>query len=125
MEQNEPEKKMPSMHANAIRRSAKDLELLALGNGRVGGREGYARGHRAARAVAGARRSPRFCFQTSEKRKGKIFEGLKSWHPPAGSPGAHLSIHLSAQSAFFATQGMFCMAWKRYVFCAASLMYRR
>ena len=28
MEQNESEKKMPSMHANAIRRSAKDLELL-------------------------------------------------------------------------------------------------
>jgi hypothetical protein len=31
MEQNEPEKKMPSMHANAIRRSANDLELLGSG----------------------------------------------------------------------------------------------
>jgi hypothetical protein len=38
------------------------------------------------------------------------------------SRGAHLSIHLIAQSAFFVTQGMFCIAWKRYVFCLASLM---
>ena len=36
---------------------------------------------------------------------------------------AHLSIHLSAQSAFFATHGMFSIASKRYFFCAASLMY--
>lgn len=44
MEQKEPEKKMPSMHANAIRRSAKLAVLLGLdgsgypGQSRVAGR---------------------------------------------------------------------------------------
>lgn len=37
MEQNEPEKKMPSMHANAMRRSAKLAVLLGLdGRGYLG-----------------------------------------------------------------------------------------
>mgnify|MGYP006932391768 FL=1 len=42
MEQNDPEKKMPSMHANAMRRSAKLAVLLGLdgrgypGQSRVG-----------------------------------------------------------------------------------------
>jgi hypothetical protein len=41
MEQNDPEKKMPSMHANAMRRSAKVAELWeGRKEGRKEGREG-------------------------------------------------------------------------------------
>lgn len=40
-----------------------------------------------------------------------------------GGEDAHLEIHLSAQSAFFLTQGMVSTARKRWSFSTGSLMY--
>lgn len=89
MEQNEPEKKMPSMHANAIRRSAKDLELLALV--RVMVAEGYAgQSPRGARSRGRRVASRAIVFKPAKSEKRQIFEGLKSWHPPAGVGDAPL-----------------------------------
>ena len=38
---------------------------------------------------------------------------MKSRGLDCGGTRAHLSIHLNAQSAFLAMQGMFWIAWKR------------
>jgi len=93
MEQKEPEKKMPSMHANAIRRSAKDLELsIGAGDGRERMRQSVSR--------------------RGGQHSNLAFETTSSFGAGTGG-GAHLSIHLMAQSAFLVTQGMFCIAWKR------------
>ena len=115
MEQKEPEKKMPSMQAKAIRRSANDLELRARA---CGGREGdWLDG-------VGQPVSPKGAASRERVFAGEWWSRQKWIAARAGRglAGAHLSIHLIAQSAFFVTQGMFCIAWKRYVFCLASLM---
>ena len=80
---------MPSMHANAIRRSAKDLELLALV--RVMVAEGYAgQSPRGARSRGRRVASRAIVFKPAKSEKRQIFEGLKSWHPPAGVGDAPL-----------------------------------
>ena len=83
MEQNEPEKKMPSMHANAIKRSAKDLPLLVLV--RVMVAEGYAgQSPRGARSRGRRVASRAIVFKPAEKRKKTDLRRFEKLAPVGG-----------------------------------------
>lgn len=82
---------------------------MTKGKRRAGQSPSWARAFADVASRLGAPRS--VVFKPAEKQKTDLrrFEKLA----PATGAETHLSIHLSAQSAFLATQGMFCMAWKR------------
>ena len=116
MEQKEPEKKMPSTHANASSRSANRSELQP-GKGSAAGwaaRVGRAAG--SAEVSPRRRQTPAGAELAAEEEAGGAGEGAKAsparWGA-AGTTATHLSIHFMAHSAFFFTTGTVCTAWNR------------